>query len=96
MQKLVFTRIVDAPRDKVFAAWTDPVQLRQWLTPTPWTVTVVQADPRPGAASMLLMSEPEAGELMTVVVTFEDVHGGTRYTARVRHWTNTEREVEVE
>ena len=51
---------------------------------------------RAGAASMLLMSEPEASELMTVVVTFEDVHGGTRYTARVRHWTNTEREVEVE
>ena len=24
---------------------------------------------------------------MTVIITFEDEAGGTRYTARVRHWT---------
>jgi uncharacterized protein YndB with AHSA1/START domain len=29
---------------------------------------------------------------MTVVLTFEDEGGKTRYTARVRHWTEGDRE----
>ena len=30
---------------------------------------------------------PSAKPFMTVIITFEDEAGGTRYTARVRHWT---------
>lgn len=29
---------------------------------------------------------------MTVVLTFEDENGGTRYTARVKHWSEADRE----
>ncbi len=29
---------------------------------------------------------------MTLIVTFEDEDGKTRYTARVRHWTEADRE----
>ena len=29
---------------------------------------------------------------MTVILTFEAVPGGTRYTARVRHWSVADRE----
>jgi uncharacterized protein YndB with AHSA1/START domain len=29
---------------------------------------------------------------MTVILTFEDLGGKTRYTARVRHWTAADRE----
>ena len=28
---LVLTRIIDAPRDRVFRAWTDPTLVKQWL-----------------------------------------------------------------
>lgn len=31
--------------------------------------------------------QPSAKPFMTVTLTFEDEHGQTRYTARVRHWT---------
>lgn len=31
--------------------------------------------------------EPSAKPFMTVILTFEDEGGRTRYTARVRHWT---------
>lgn len=36
--------------------------------------------------------EPSPKPFMTVILTFEDEGGGTRYTARVRHWTAADRE----
>jgi uncharacterized protein YndB with AHSA1/START domain len=36
--------------------------------------------------------EPSAKPFMTVIVTFENEAGKTRYTARVRHWTTADRE----
>lgn len=35
---------------------------------------------------------PSEKPFMTVVLTFEDEAGGTRYTARVMHWTAADRE----
>ena len=37
-RELVLTRIFDAPREKVFRAWTDPKLLKQWFAPLPWTI----------------------------------------------------------
>jgi uncharacterized protein YndB with AHSA1/START domain len=36
--------------------------------------------------------EPSQKPFMTVILTFEDLGGKTRYTARVRHWTVADRE----
>ena len=36
--------------------------------------------------------EPSAKPFMTVILTFEDEGGKTRYTARVRHWSVEDRE----
>jgi len=36
--------------------------------------------------------EPSGKPFMTVILTFGDEHGDTRYTARVRHWTVADRE----
>ena len=36
--------------------------------------------------------EPAAKPFMTVILTFDEVDGGTQYTARVRHWTLADRE----
>ena len=36
--------------------------------------------------------EPSPKPFMTVVLTFEDEAGKTRYTARVRHWTAADRQ----
>ena len=36
--------------------------------------------------------EPSEKPFMTVILTFEDEGGKTRYTARVRHWTVADRE----
>lgn len=36
--------------------------------------------------------EPSDKPFMTVILTFENEGGKTRYTARVRHWTDADRE----
>ena len=32
-RELVLTRLIDAPREKLFRAWTEPEVLKQWFTP---------------------------------------------------------------
>jgi uncharacterized protein YndB with AHSA1/START domain len=45
----VITRVVNAPRRLVFAAWTEPRHLQRWLTgPEGWTMPVCEIDLRPG------------------------------------------------
>src|ERR1041384_3246194 len=34
-RELVLTRIINAPRQKVFKAWTDPELLKKWFAPRP-------------------------------------------------------------
>ena len=36
-RELVLTRLIDAPREKLFRAWTDPELLKQWFAPLPYT-----------------------------------------------------------
>jgi uncharacterized protein YndB with AHSA1/START domain len=47
--EVVITRVVDAPRQLVFAAWTNPQHIPQWLLgPEGWTMPVCELDLRPG------------------------------------------------
>jgi uncharacterized protein YndB with AHSA1/START domain len=60
--ELKFTRLIDAPREFLFRAWTEPELLKQWFTPRPWTTPVVELDVRPGGSSYILMRGPEGEE----------------------------------
>src|SRR5262245_59342604 len=62
---LILTRIIDAPREKVFQAWTDPAVLKQWFAPRPWTTPVVENDVRPGGATLMVMRNPDGHEVPT-------------------------------
>jgi uncharacterized protein YndB with AHSA1/START domain len=45
----VLTRVVDAPRSVVFAAFTDPAHVPHWLLgPDGWSMPVCEIDLRPG------------------------------------------------
>ncbi len=123
-RELVLTRLIDASREKLFRAWTEPELLKQWFAPLPWNTPVVELDVRPGGACLMVMRGPDGNEFqnrgvylevvenqrlvftdaytgawepstkpfMTVIVTFQEEAGKTRYTARVRHWTVADRE----
>lgn len=60
---LLLTRLIDAPRDKVFRAWTEPELLKQWFAPLPWTTPVAEIDLRPGGASLIVMRSPDGNDM---------------------------------
>lgn len=123
-RELVLTRLIDAPREKVYQAWTTPELLKQWFAPKPFSTPVAELDVRAGGANLIVMRdaqgndypnrgvyleavknerlvftdaytkawEPSLKPFMTVVLTFEDLGGKTRYTARALHWTVADRE----
>lgn len=62
-RELVLTRLIDAPRNKLFKAWTDPELLKQWFAPLPYTTPVAELDVRPGGANLIVMRDPEGNDL---------------------------------
>lgn len=60
---LILTRVIDAPRENVFRAWTEPALLKQWFAPLPWTTSRVETDVRAGGASLVVMRSPEGKDL---------------------------------
>lgn len=61
-RELVLTRLIDAPREKLFRAWTEPELLKQWFTPAPYTTPVAELDVRPGGANLVVMRGPDGYE----------------------------------
>ena len=61
--EMSFTRLLDAPADKLFKLWTDPSRMGEWFCPKPWPVTDVKMEIRPGGASTMTMKGPN-GETM--------------------------------
>jgi uncharacterized protein YndB with AHSA1/START domain len=56
---LVMTRVFDAPRSLVFAAWTRPEHLVRWFGPRGFTLPHFKADIRPGGSYRICMRSPE-------------------------------------
>jgi uncharacterized protein YndB with AHSA1/START domain len=52
---LVVRRILPAPRERVFAAWLDPVSLGQWMRPKEIAESLVEIDPRVGGEFRIVM-----------------------------------------
>jgi uncharacterized protein YndB with AHSA1/START domain len=47
-REIVLVRVLDAPRDAVFAAWTDADAFCEWFGPEGFSCTVRELDVRPG------------------------------------------------
>jgi uncharacterized protein YndB with AHSA1/START domain len=88
---LTLTRILDAPRELVFKAWTEAEHLAQWWGPKGFTIPFCELDARPGGAIRLMMDSPSfpghwmGGEYVEIVKperlvfiarAFEDEQGG--------------------
>jgi uncharacterized protein YndB with AHSA1/START domain len=58
-RKLAIRRIIGAPREKVFEAWTDSKQLGQWWGPRGFTNPLCEFDPHPGGAIRIDMRGPD-------------------------------------
>lgn len=72
-RELVLTRILNAPREKLFKCWTQPELLTQWFAPLPWTTPRAEMDLRPGGASTIVMRSPDGQEFPNSGVYLEVV-----------------------
>ena len=59
---LTFSRAFNAPRELVFAAWTEPEHVKRWFGPRVFTLPVCEIDLRPGGAFRCVMRGPAGTE----------------------------------
>jgi uncharacterized protein YndB with AHSA1/START domain len=91
-ETVVITRIFDAPRSRVFEAWTRAEHLAQWFGPRGFRITDCECDARPGGILRLCMRSPRgeaywvrgvyrevvAPERLVIACTLDDQHGVAR------------------
>ncbi len=58
-KQLTLTRVLNAPRELVFKAWTDPRQVAQWWGPSGFTNPRCELDVRTGGAMVIDMRGPD-------------------------------------
>jgi uncharacterized protein YndB with AHSA1/START domain len=61
-QRMVVTRIFDAPRALVWKAWTDPQYVMQWWGPKGFTAPFCKIDFRVGGKFLYCMKSPDGQE----------------------------------
>jgi len=68
-REIVLSRVFDAPRERVFEAWTDPEGLAQWFGPKGFVTTTHEVEVRVGGLWRFEMRAPN----------------GTRYPNRIEY-----------
>src|SRR5438105_8281988 len=75
--RLEIKRVIKAPRDRVYAAWTDPAQLKQWWGPESVRTRNFTADARVGGKYRWDLFNQE-GEEMTVYGEYRELVPGRK------------------
>jgi uncharacterized protein YndB with AHSA1/START domain len=75
MAEIVVTRVFDAPRERVWRAWTEPAELARWWGKRGWTTPPesVTMDVRPGGEFSLLSVSDEDGREMRLDTTYHEI-----------------------
>src|SRR2546426_2253062 len=58
-KELRIVRVFDAPRERVWKAWTDPEQVKSWWGPRSFTAPFAKIDLRVGGKYLYCMRSPD-------------------------------------
>lgn len=74
-QEITITRVVDAPRELVWKAWTEPDQLARWWGARGWSnpLETITMDVRPGGTFRVTSVSDEDGSEMTSQGVYREV-----------------------
>jgi uncharacterized protein YndB with AHSA1/START domain len=89
-EPFVISRVFDAPRERVWKAWTEAAQLKQWWGPAGFKVHTCKVDLRPGGVFLYGMTTPDGKDMwgrfvyreiqapnkLVFIVSFSDPQGG--------------------
>ena len=97
---LEIKRLIRAPRDQVYAAWTDPAQLKEWFGPESVQTRNLIADVRVGGEFRWDLTDQE-GKEVTISGEYREVEPGKKivFTWRLEgdeDWKNHSSIVTVE
>jgi uncharacterized protein YndB with AHSA1/START domain len=97
---LQIKRFINAQRDRVYAAWTDPAQLKEWWGPESVRTRSLVADVRVGGKYRWDLTNPE-GEEMSVFGEYRELVAGKKIVFTWKWddddvWENSNRIVTVE
>ena len=67
-RELVMTRVLDAPRDLVYEAWTNPRHIAQWWGPKGFTNTIHEMEVKVGGVWRFIMHGPDGTDYPNKVV----------------------------
>jgi uncharacterized protein YndB with AHSA1/START domain len=70
-REITTTRILHAPRELVFKAWTDPAHVAKWWGPNGFRSTIQKMDVRPGGEWLLVMHGPDGTDYKNKSVFLE-------------------------
>src|SRR5215218_3622198 len=70
--ELVIERVLDAPRDRVWQAWTDPEHVKKWWGPKDFTAPSIESDFREGGKYLYCMKSPDGQEYWSTG-TFQEI-----------------------
>jgi uncharacterized protein YndB with AHSA1/START domain len=69
---LTLTRVYNAPRERVWKAWTDPAQVARWWGPAGFTAPRCELDVRPGGTLGIDMRAPD-GNVLPLTGVYREV-----------------------
>jgi len=70
-REMIVSRLLNAPRELVFDAWTDPKHLGEWWGPVGFTTTTQRMDLRPGGEWIHVMHGPDGTDYPNYTVFIE-------------------------
>src|SRR5438309_10450454 len=85
---LEIKRVIKAPRDRVYAAWTDPIQLREWFGPENVQTRNIVAEARVGGKFCWDLTNSE-GEGMTMCGEYRELEPDRKIVCTLR-WEDDE------
>jgi len=96
----IISRVFDAPRDKVWKAFTEAERLKQWWGPKGFVVTHCRVDLRPGGIMHYCLRTPDGSDMwgrfvyreivppskLVFINSFSDEKGGVTVHPMSPHW----------
>ena len=79
-KKVVIKKLLDAPIEKVFDAWIDPLYMQQWYSPENMTTPHAEIDLRIGGSYSVTMryKDPSSSDGMTVRGVYKEIQKPTK------------------
>lgn len=72
-KEMIFSRLIDAPRELVYEAWTKPEHIGEWFGPEGFTTTTHKMDVRPGGEWDFIMHGPDGRDYPNKIMYTETV-----------------------